>query len=98
MVILIDAMFTLVTPMAGLDRYSIQQVLIKKHTGVDVPVEDVRRVYDLKRAEWEHKLPPNHGEKWSIINREILLELIPSLTREEAHEIGTAENLEFLTR
>ena len=51
-------------------------------------MDKIKPVYDAMRQKWEEILPPNHKEKWAIINREILRELIPQLSLEDAIDAG----------
>lgn len=95
--ILIDAMFTIFVPQDGLDRYEIKKRLIKKPLGRDVDIEMLKSVYAQKRAYWENILPARHGDKWAIIDREIIRELLPNLPLEDAEKAGKAIAIEFLT-
>jgi len=95
--ILIDAMFTIFVPQDGLDRYEIKKRLIKKLLGRDVETEKLKRIYAQKRAYWENILPARHGDKWAIIDREIIRELLPDLPLDEAERAGRAIAIEFLT-
>ncbi len=88
-IILVDALFTIFVPIEGLDRYEMNRRIIELLTKRSVRITDLTRVYDAKRAFWEEKLPPKHAQKWSVINREILIGLFPDLCFEEADRIGT---------
>ncbi len=94
---MIDAMFTTFVPRNGMDRYQMHQVLFKKHTGRDFSAAEVKGAYDTNRARWEHLLPPNHSEKWAIIDREIVRALCPDILFDEADRIGKTISIELLT-
>lgn len=95
--ILIDAMFTIFVPKDGLDRYEIKKRLIKKLLGQDVDVEKLKIVYAQKRAYWEQILPAHHSDKWAIIDREIIRELVPDVSLEDAIRAGQEIAIEFLS-
>lgn len=95
--ILIDAMFTIFVPKSGLDRYEIKKRLIKKFLGRDVDVEKLKIVYAQKRAYWENILPAHHSDKWAIIDREIIRELLPDISIEDAMSASKEIAVEFLS-
>ena len=86
--ILVDALFTIFLPKNGQSRYEMLQALISKFLGVRIEVDEIKPVYDAMRQKWEEILPPNHGEKWAIINREILRALIPAISLADAVVAG----------
>lgn len=86
--ILVDGLFTIFVPKNNMSRYEMLQSLISKFLGVRIEVDKIRPVYDAMRQKWEEILPPNHGEKWAIIDREILRELIPDVSLENAADVG----------
>lgn len=96
--LLVDAMNTIFTPAGGIDRYELTRRQILKFVGKDVAYGEVKRVYEEKRKTWEHRLPPNHGEKWSFIVKEILLALFFPLL-DEGSALAAARNMtdEFLS-
>jgi HAD superfamily hydrolase (TIGR01549 family) len=96
-VVLIDAMFTIFTPKNGLSRLQITQNLIKKLLGRKTTSEKLKKVYAEKRKKWERKLPARHSDKWTTINREIILALFPDVPFEKAERAGRKISLEFLT-
>lgn len=86
--IFIDGLFTIFVPKNGMSRYDMLQSLIRKFLGVRIEVDEIRPVYDALRQKWEEILPPNHGEKWAIIDREILLALVPEISFVNADTVG----------
>lgn len=86
--ILVDGLFTIFVPKNRMSRYEMLQSLIGKFLGVRIEVNEIQPVYDAMRKKWEEILPPNHGEKWAIINRETLHTLVPTVSFESASEVG----------
>ena len=95
--IFIDVMFTVLIPRDGKSRFHIRQELIKNILGEDVDLDVLKKTYEEARSAWEEKLPPNHGVKWAIIDREILLKLFPNLTVPEATRAGKSISEEILS-
>ncbi|MBI2122287.1 MAG: HAD hydrolase-like protein [Candidatus Sungbacteria bacterium] len=87
-VILVDGLFTIFVPKNGMSRYEMLQLLIVKFLGVRIEVDEIQPVYDAMRKKWEEILPPNHGEKWAIIDREILRALVPTISLANAALVG----------
>jgi len=96
-VIIVDALFTLFVPKDGMSRYEMSRRIIERLTGRDANIDKVTLIYDEKRALWEEKLPPDHGKKWSIIDREIIRALFPDMAFDECDSYGTQMATEILT-
>jgi FMN phosphatase YigB (HAD superfamily) len=94
--ILIDAMFTIFTPRSGSDRYTIKKELIKRHLNRNADYATLKRICVEKRAYWEERLPARHGDKWTIIDREIILALFPDVSFNDANRAGKMIAHEFL--
>lgn len=95
--ILVDAMFTVFVPRSGLNRFHILQTLILRLLNKKVDLGNLETTYTEKRAYWENRLPAHHGEKWAVIDREIIRALFPDISFETAAHVGRQISTATLT-